>query len=91
METTSSRRSNITATAALSIAISTVLALFILPAAAIMCELTKTPFPTRRYIAYWIAFAVLTALGSYAIGMVDTYRQSLRRDTKTPDDSPAGA
>ena len=91
METTTSRRSNIAATAALSAAISTALALFILPAAAIMCELTKTPFPTLRYIAYWIAFAVLTALGSYAIGMVDTYRQSLRRDTKTPDHPAATA
>ncbi len=85
---TENRRSERITTIILSFAMSAALAALFLPAAGIMCELTKTPFPVRYYVIYWCAFAIMTAFGSYAIEAVERYLPPLSTTKPASSEAP---
>jgi Na+/melibiose symporter-like transporter len=50
-----------------NLVITIAMALLLLPPTAMIAELTRSPFPTQKYVLYWSGFAVAATLISYAI------------------------
>ncbi len=62
--------------------ITTALALLLLPPTAMIAELTRSPFPTEKYITYWSGFAIATIPTTYAIESLKRRRQSTASSLK---------